>query len=172
MYRKIALTMVLCVAASPLWAESSARVVKNGVIYNEPGRFAGWPANNGIWNWGDEIVVGFTLGYYKDKGGGHPIDGERPSYPQQARSFMEYRRLRVWALAKEGTWGPSGSERLLLKVGTDPRNYYLYQTALPVAVAITVLGVASSILAAVAIVRPGSATGLARTATRPAHMEG
>jgi hypothetical protein len=46
------------------------------------------------------------------------------------------------------------------------------QTALPVAVAITVLGVASSILAAVAIVRPGSATGLARTATRPAHMEG
>jgi hypothetical protein len=46
------------------------------------------------------------------------------------------------------------------------------QTALPVAVAITVLGVASSILAAVAIVRPGSATRLARTATRPAHMEG
>jgi hypothetical protein len=55
-------------------------------------------------------------------------------YPQQARSFMEYRRLRVWALAKQGTWGASGGERLLLKVGTDPRNYYLYQTILPAAV--------------------------------------
>lgn len=64
-----------------------AQVVENLVIYNEPGRFAGWPANNGIWGWGDEIVVGFTLGYYKDKGGGHPIDPERPSAPRQARSL-------------------------------------------------------------------------------------
>ncbi|HUF69212.1 MAG TPA: cell surface protein SprA [Longimicrobiales bacterium] len=55
-------------------------------------------------------------------------------YPQQARSFMEYRRLRVWALAKRGTWGASGGERLLLKVGTDARNYYLYRTALPAAI--------------------------------------
>jgi len=55
-------------------------------------------------------------------------------YPQQARSFMEYRRLRVWALAKRGTWGVVGGERLLLKVGTDPRNYYLYRTTLPAAV--------------------------------------
>ena len=29
-------------------------------VYREPGRFAGWPANYGIWCWGDEIVVGFT----------------------------------------------------------------------------------------------------------------
>ena len=46
------------------------------------------------------------------------------------------------------------------------------QTAVPVAVVITVLGVVSSILAAVAIVRPRAVTGLARTATRPAHLEG
>jgi hypothetical protein len=46
------------------------------------------------------------------------------------------------------------------------------QTAVPVAVAITVIGVVSSILAAVAVVRPGSFAGLARTATGPAHLEG
>jgi hypothetical protein len=46
------------------------------------------------------------------------------------------------------------------------------QTAVPVAVVITVLGVVSSILAAVAIVRPRAATGLARTTTRPVHLEG
>ncbi len=33
-------------------------------IHREPGRYGGWP-NHGIWAWGDEVVVGFTLGYYK-----------------------------------------------------------------------------------------------------------
>lgn len=78
--------MVGAVCISGAWAQQ-AGPVKNVVIYNEPGRFAGWPANNGIWSWDDEIVVGFTLGYYKDKGGGHPIDPDRPSIPQQARSL-------------------------------------------------------------------------------------
>jgi hypothetical protein len=43
---------------------------------------------------------------------------------------------------------------------------------MPVVVAISGISLASSILAAVALVGPGSATGLARTSTRPAHSEG
>jgi len=46
------------------------------------------------------------------------------------------------------------------------------QTALPVAVVITVLGVVSSILAAVAIVRPRATTGPARLTTRRAPQGG
>ncbi len=46
------------------------------------------------------------------------------------------------------------------------------QTAVPVAVAITIIGVASAILAAAAILRPHSDPGLARTATRAAHQGG
>jgi hypothetical protein len=46
------------------------------------------------------------------------------------------------------------------------------ETALPVGAAITVLGVVSSILAAVAVVRPRAATGLAPTTTRTASLEG
>jgi hypothetical protein len=46
------------------------------------------------------------------------------------------------------------------------------QIPAPVVVAIGGLGVASSILAAVAVVRPGSVTGLARTSSRHAHLEG
>ena len=57
-------------------------------VYREPGRFAGWPANYGIWSWGDEIVVGFTLGYM----GGterqfHLRDMNRPFTTMQARSL-------------------------------------------------------------------------------------
>jgi hypothetical protein len=46
------------------------------------------------------------------------------------------------------------------------------QTAMPVAVVITVLGVVSSILAAAAVVRPRAVTGFARPTSRPAHLEG
>ncbi|MGH7501049.1 MAG: hypothetical protein ACREL7_04755 [Longimicrobiales bacterium] len=51
-------------------------------------------------------------------------------YPQQARSFLTYRSMRLWALARAGEWGAAGPERLVIKVGTDPRNFYLFQTRL------------------------------------------
>ena len=56
-------------------------------IYHEPGRYAGWPANYGIWSWGDEIVVGFTLGYHDAAGGFHTRDRSRPFVAMQARSL-------------------------------------------------------------------------------------
>ncbi len=51
-------------------------------------------------------------------------------YPQQPRSFLDYRKLRFWAVPRAGRWGPKGDYRLLVKLGTDARNYYLYQTRL------------------------------------------
>jgi hypothetical protein len=57
------------------------------IIYREKGRFAGWPANYGIWSWGNEIVVGFTAGYLDPQGGFHARDRNRPMTPMQARSL-------------------------------------------------------------------------------------
>ena len=60
-------------------------------IYREPGRFAGWPANYGIWRWGNEIVVGFTVGAraHKTVERGHARDKSQPInfINRQARSF-------------------------------------------------------------------------------------
>jgi hypothetical protein len=71
---------------APTRTESAGN--ENKVVFLEEGRFAGWPANQGIWNWGDEIVVGFSLGYYKENPeGGHAIDREKPSGNRQARSL-------------------------------------------------------------------------------------
>ncbi|HIE27987.1 TPA: exo-alpha-sialidase [Candidatus Poribacteria bacterium] len=56
-------------------------------IYRKVGRYAGWPANYGIWSWGDEIVVGFTLGYHKADAGFHSRDTEKPFIGMQARSL-------------------------------------------------------------------------------------
>ncbi|HHW10618.1 MAG TPA: exo-alpha-sialidase [Firmicutes bacterium] len=56
-------------------------------VYREPGRFAGWPANYGIWSWGDEIVVGFTVGYFAPVKGFHARDSRRPFQTMQARTL-------------------------------------------------------------------------------------
>jgi hypothetical protein len=63
---------------------ASVRHVK---VYAEAGRFGGWPANHGLWSWGDEILVGFSAGYYKNLGlQRHNIDHERPEEHLLARS--------------------------------------------------------------------------------------
>ena len=38
-------------------ANSTQLFVQHRFVYKEPGRFAGWPANGGIWHWGDEILL-------------------------------------------------------------------------------------------------------------------
>jgi len=53
--------------------ESSA--IKHIIVCYEPGRFCGWPANNGVWIWGDEILVGFHQADYVPKDCGHSIGG-------------------------------------------------------------------------------------------------
>jgi hypothetical protein len=57
------------------------------LVYYEPGRFGGWPANNGVWSWGDEIVVGFTVAYYQEKELHHSVDETKPSLSVLARSL-------------------------------------------------------------------------------------
>jgi len=63
-------------------------VLKHGKVYEEAGRFGGWPANNGIWSWGNEILVGFSAGWHLRRPGfGHQIDNSKPREPRLARSL-------------------------------------------------------------------------------------
>lgn len=43
------------------------------VVYREEGFFGGWPANNGIWSWGGEVLVGFIRARHRE-GEGHTYD--------------------------------------------------------------------------------------------------
>ncbi len=66
----------------------AVKPAKHVKVYYERGRFGGWPANHGIWIWGDEILVGFSQGYYKDLGPEkHNIDRQRPEHHVFARSL-------------------------------------------------------------------------------------
>lgn len=69
------------------FAAEQPAVIKHLDVYNEPGRFGGWPANHGIWSWGNEIVVGFEAGYFERKAEGHAINREKPAEHLLARSL-------------------------------------------------------------------------------------
>jgi hypothetical protein len=56
-------------------------------VYRQAGRFAGWPANYGMWAWDDEIVVSFTQCTHRADAGFHARARELPAYPLQSRSL-------------------------------------------------------------------------------------
>jgi len=61
--------------------------VEHNVVYYEKGRFGGWPANAGVWNWGDEILLGFNRAYFKHNPFHHSIDRSKPGGSVLARSL-------------------------------------------------------------------------------------
>ncbi len=79
------------------------------MIYHRPGRFAGWPANHGIWSWGDEILVGFSAGTYKDLGPDrHNIDRDKPERHLLARSRDGGLTWAIEDPSKKGALVPAG----------------------------------------------------------------
>ncbi len=83
----------------------SAKHVK---VFYQPGRFGGWPANHGAWSWGNEILVGFSAGYYKDLGDRHHIDRDKPEEHLLARSHDGGETWQIENPASTGALIPSG----------------------------------------------------------------
>lgn len=79
------LTLVSTVSCVDSFAQDTAAT--HVYVYHEKGLYAGWPANFGIWSWGNELLVGFARGSHKDLGAErHNIDKEKPEYHLLARS--------------------------------------------------------------------------------------
>jgi BNR repeat-like domain len=67
---------------------ATPRLVHDATVYKEPHRYGGWPANHGIWSWGNEILVGFSAAYFQLKTPDrHPYDNTKPEEPRLARSL-------------------------------------------------------------------------------------
>jgi BNR repeat-like domain len=85
-------------------------VVQHVKVYAERGRFGGWPANHGIWSWGDEILVGFSAGYFKDNGPGrHAIDHDKAEEHLLARSRDGGKTWSIENPAEKGALIPVGA---------------------------------------------------------------
>jgi len=90
-------------------------------VYRESGRYAGWPANYGIWSWDDEIVVCFTLGYFDKDTPFHTRDKTRPFTTMQARSMDGGVSWRVQPMPcrTPGDRALSADEHMLPELGVD-----------------------------------------------------
>ena len=87
----------------------NARYIHHTKVYGEPGRFGGWPANHGIWSWGDEILFGFSAGYHKDLGPNrHSIDRDRAEHHWLARSKDGGETWTIEDPAEQGMLIPAG----------------------------------------------------------------
>jgi hypothetical protein len=90
-------------------------------VYFEKGRFGGWPANNGIWIWDNEILVGFARGFHKDLGPEmHNIDREKPEDHMFARSLDGGETWTTEDPSKDGIMLARGKS--LHGTGPDPEN--------------------------------------------------
>ena len=91
---------------------------KHVIVSRQTGRYGGWPANHGIWAWGNEILVGFSWGHMS--GGtaerGHPIDRQRPEEHMLARSLDGGE---TWAIEKPPSLIPPPTPGNIAGVPTD-----------------------------------------------------
>jgi len=53
--------------------------IKHVIVCSESGKFCGWPANCGLWSWGNEILVGFAQSEYVPNDCGHSRGGRSVS---------------------------------------------------------------------------------------------
>jgi hypothetical protein len=66
---------------------ANAPAVENYIVSGGEQYFHGWPANHGVWSWGDEILVGFLRGTYLYQEDAHSVDTTQPQPILQARSL-------------------------------------------------------------------------------------
>lgn len=62
--------------------------IEHRIAAISPDHFLGWPANNGVWRWRNEILVGFTQGDFAVKNG-HNIAGRQESLFARSRDGGE-----------------------------------------------------------------------------------
>jgi hypothetical protein len=91
--------------------------VQRITVFDRPGRFAGWPANYGMWAWGDEVLVIFVVGWVGHDGSIHARDTSRPFVPVQARS---HDGGLTWAYEPFTGTIPGGAESLNADEHVDP----------------------------------------------------
>jgi hypothetical protein len=79
---RLAISLLCVVALAP------AAPPDHKLVYRESGRLGGWPANHGIWSWGDEILVGFSAAWFQTRAADrHQQDSSKPEEPRLARSL-------------------------------------------------------------------------------------
>ncbi|MBL8173830.1 MAG: exo-alpha-sialidase [Bryobacterales bacterium] len=84
--RHFTLCAALLLSSAAAFAQSQ-QASRHITVYEKPGRFAGWPANHGIWIWGNEILVGFDAAPFVYRVDSHAISKQHEVDQLLARSL-------------------------------------------------------------------------------------
>lgn len=57
--------------------QGAADEPRHVIVHQQQGEFAGWPANEGLWSWEDEILVGFNVAQFEERGEKHSFTGRQ-----------------------------------------------------------------------------------------------
>jgi len=89
--------------------------MKHVIVYEQAGRFAGWPANNGLWCWGgQEILVGLTVGDFQE------MRGHNIAEPYQSILARSTDQGETWTTVRPEVFVGSGGQVRRL---TDPIDF-------------------------------------------------
>jgi hypothetical protein len=78
---------LLADSTNPAGAKADGVNAQHVVVFQESGRYGGWPANQGAWIWGNEIVIGFDDGEFLATQKGHTLRRDVAPKQKLARSL-------------------------------------------------------------------------------------
>ena len=84
---KILLFILVVSQGLTSFAQTDGKQIEHGVVFSEDGKYGGWPANHGIWSWGNEILVGFVEAPYNETAPGMHTYDIKSSGNKYARSL-------------------------------------------------------------------------------------
>lgn len=74
MRKLLLLTIVIALIGKTNYLQQPENI-KHYIVADETGKFFGWPANNGVWSWGNEILVGMTKTDYAETSSHNIVEG-------------------------------------------------------------------------------------------------
>lgn len=81
------LGLVFTLVSGMAVSQQKDKSVEHRVVFQEDGKYAGWPANHGVWAWGDQILVGFVEASFKEAQPGLHTYDPKTAENQYARSL-------------------------------------------------------------------------------------
>lgn len=71
----------------PAVSQEKDKIITHTIVFQEDGKYGGWPANHGVWVWGNEILVGFVEASFKQAQAGLHTYDPKTAENQYARSM-------------------------------------------------------------------------------------
>ncbi len=81
------IVLMVVIYSTKGFAQTDGRQIQHQIVFSEAEKYGGWPANHGIWSWGDEILVGFVAADYNETNAGLHTYNVPTARNRYARSF-------------------------------------------------------------------------------------